>query len=53
MPALTMFGLWKSAQIALPLLKAGGSMLRSAMTSGSEAGEWEKGVQGILGDQEK
>jgi hypothetical protein len=53
MPALSMLGLYKCAQITMPLLKAGGKMLRSAMTAGGEAGEWEKGVQDILNDQVK
>lgn len=50
---LTALGLYKSAQISLPLLKAGFKILRDhALSSGTES-EWEKGVQDLLGEQVK
>lgn len=53
MPAtLTLLSIYKSAQISLPILKAGFKMMRAHATSGKES-EWEKGVQDILGDKVK
>ncbi|MBL9132022.1 MAG: hypothetical protein JNG86_12535, partial [Verrucomicrobiaceae bacterium] len=50
---LTMLGLWKSAQISLPLLKAGFKVLRDQALSDAPEGEWEKALNDILGDRVK
>ncbi|MFZ2279240.1 MAG: NACHT domain-containing protein [Prosthecobacter sp.] len=50
---LMALGLYKSAQISLPLLKAGFKILRDNVLSSGTESEWEKGVQGFLGEQVK
>ncbi len=50
---LMALGLYKSAQISLPLLKAGFKILRDHALSAGKESEWEKGVQDLLGDQVK
>jgi len=48
---LTALGLYKSAQISLPLLKAGFKILRDNVLSSATESEWEKSLQDILGHQ--
>lgn len=50
---LMALGLYKSAQISLPLLKAGFKILRDNALSAGKESEWEKGVEDLLGDQVK
>lgn len=50
---VTILGLYKTAQISLPILKTGLKLLRDHALSSDKESEWEKGVQEVLDDQIK